>query len=198
MAATHLHTPLPIFHPSICGHCQIIDAEFVGAQGNGLGFLVAAQWESASRLSDDCQQLTRSSQCPLWDISRPCLARFGTTRGRGKSGRCGNRKKSSASHTDPSCSCDSLTGLCESGFPFSLPIAVSIRPIALCSPINGDNSMLWGDAVHERIVNFMPRTPLRIMELLCAGQLKSAAEVVERDVIPIFDLRGKRPDIQLS
>jgi len=58
--------------------------------------------------------------------------------------------------------------------------------------------MLWGDAVHERIVNFMPRTPLRIMELLCAGQLKSAAEVVERDVIPIFDLRGKRPDIQLS
>ena len=43
------------------------------------------------------------------------------------------------------------------------------------------------------IVNFMPRTPLRIMELLRAGQLKPAAEVVEREAMPVFDLRGKRP-----
>jgi len=43
------------------------------------------------------------------------------------------------------------------------------------------------------IVNFMPRTPLPIMELLCAGQLKAAAEVVEREAMPVFDLRGQRP-----
>jgi dihydrodipicolinate synthase/N-acetylneuraminate lyase len=43
------------------------------------------------------------------------------------------------------------------------------------------------------IVNFMPRTPLPIMELLCAGQLKAAAEVVEGEAMPVFDLRGKRP-----
>jgi len=43
------------------------------------------------------------------------------------------------------------------------------------------------------IVNFMPRTPLRIMELLRTGQLKAAAEVVEREAMPVFDLRGKRP-----
>jgi 5-dehydro-4-deoxyglucarate dehydratase len=43
------------------------------------------------------------------------------------------------------------------------------------------------------IVNFMPRTPLRIMELLRTGQLKSAAEVVKREAMPVFDLRGKRP-----
>ena len=39
----------------------------------------------------------------------------------------------------------------------------------------------------------MPRTPLRIMELLRAGQLKAAAEVVEREAMLVFDLRGKRP-----
>ena len=38
------------------------------------------------------------------------------------------------------------------------------------------------------IVNFMPRTPLRIMELLRAGQLEAAAEVVERESMPVFDL----------
>ena len=43
------------------------------------------------------------------------------------------------------------------------------------------------------IVNFMPRTPLRIMELLRAGDLEAAAEVVEREALPVFDLRGKRP-----
>jgi dihydrodipicolinate synthase/N-acetylneuraminate lyase len=43
------------------------------------------------------------------------------------------------------------------------------------------------------IVNFMPRTPLRILELLRAGKLKAAAEVVEREAMPVFDLRGKRP-----
>ena len=43
------------------------------------------------------------------------------------------------------------------------------------------------------IVNFMPRTPLRIMELLRAGQLKAAAEVVEREAMLVFDLRSKRP-----
>jgi 5-dehydro-4-deoxyglucarate dehydratase len=43
------------------------------------------------------------------------------------------------------------------------------------------------------IVNFMPRTPLRIMELLRAGELAAAAEVVEREALPVFDLRGKRP-----
>lgn len=43
------------------------------------------------------------------------------------------------------------------------------------------------------IVNFMPRTPLRIMELLRAGELEAAARVVEREAIPVFDLRGKRP-----
>jgi hypothetical protein len=45
------------------------------------------------------------------------------------------------------------------------------------------------------IVNFMSRTPLRIMELLRAGHLKAAAEVVERDAC--FWGRGKRRDTQL-
>src|SRR5271167_3741506 len=84
--------------PVYAGIVKIIDAEFVGAQGNGLRVLVAAHGKSAARLSDDRQLLTRSSQCPLWDVYRLYLARLGAARGRGKSGRCGNSEKSSASH----------------------------------------------------------------------------------------------------
>jgi 5-dehydro-4-deoxyglucarate dehydratase len=43
------------------------------------------------------------------------------------------------------------------------------------------------------IVNFMPRTPRRIWELLQAGRLEEAARVIEREAIPVFDMRKKRP-----
>lgn len=43
------------------------------------------------------------------------------------------------------------------------------------------------------IVNFMPQTPRRILELLRAGEFESAARVVEEEALAIFNLRGKRP-----
>lgn len=43
------------------------------------------------------------------------------------------------------------------------------------------------------IVNFMPKTPLKILEHLREGRLEAAARVVESEAIPIYDLRGKRP-----
>lgn len=43
------------------------------------------------------------------------------------------------------------------------------------------------------IVNFMPRTPLKILEHLRKGQLESAARVVEKETLALYDLRAKRP-----
>ncbi|HEX5483829.1 MAG TPA: dihydrodipicolinate synthase family protein [Terriglobia bacterium] len=43
------------------------------------------------------------------------------------------------------------------------------------------------------IINFMPQTPRRIWDLLQEGRLEEAARVVEREAIPVFDLRKKRP-----
>lgn len=43
------------------------------------------------------------------------------------------------------------------------------------------------------IVNFMPQTPLKILDHLRKGELEKAARVVEKEAIPIFDLRAKRP-----
>ncbi|MGH9470634.1 MAG: dihydrodipicolinate synthase family protein [Terriglobia bacterium] len=43
------------------------------------------------------------------------------------------------------------------------------------------------------IINFMPQTPRRIWELLQQGRLDEASRVVEREAIPVFDLRKKRP-----
>lgn len=47
------------------------------------------------------------------------------------------------------------------------------------------------------IINFMPATPLRILELLREGNLPGAARVIEREAIPIYDLRGRRPGYQI-
>lgn len=43
------------------------------------------------------------------------------------------------------------------------------------------------------IVNFMPRTPLKILDHLRQGELERAARVVESECIAIYDLRAKRP-----
>lgn len=43
------------------------------------------------------------------------------------------------------------------------------------------------------IVNFMPQTPLKILKLLRGGCMQEAARIVEKEALPIFDLRGKRP-----
>jgi 5-dehydro-4-deoxyglucarate dehydratase len=43
------------------------------------------------------------------------------------------------------------------------------------------------------IVNFMPATPLNIMKCLCARDFEGAARIVEREALPIFNLRGKGP-----
>lgn len=43
------------------------------------------------------------------------------------------------------------------------------------------------------LVNFMPKTCLRILKLLEAGQMEEAARVVEKETVPIYDLRAKRP-----
>lgn len=43
------------------------------------------------------------------------------------------------------------------------------------------------------IVNFMPKTPLKILEHLRHGELEKAARVVEKEAIAIYDLRAKRP-----
>jgi 5-dehydro-4-deoxyglucarate dehydratase len=43
------------------------------------------------------------------------------------------------------------------------------------------------------IVNFMPQTPLKILDHLRKGELEKAARVVEKEALAIYDLRGKRP-----
>jgi len=43
------------------------------------------------------------------------------------------------------------------------------------------------------IINFMPRTPRRLLELLRARQFEVAARLVETETLALFDLRGKRP-----
>lgn len=43
------------------------------------------------------------------------------------------------------------------------------------------------------IVNFMPQTPLRILDHLRRGELEKAARVVESEAIAIYDLRARRP-----
>jgi 5-dehydro-4-deoxyglucarate dehydratase len=43
------------------------------------------------------------------------------------------------------------------------------------------------------IVNFMPKTPLKVLEHLRQGRLEAAARVVETEALPIYDLRGRRP-----
>ena len=43
------------------------------------------------------------------------------------------------------------------------------------------------------LVNFMPQTPLKILEHLRNGRLQQAVQIVQEETIPIFDLRRKRP-----
>lgn len=43
------------------------------------------------------------------------------------------------------------------------------------------------------LVNFMPKTCLNILEQLRKGQMETAARIVERETVPIYDLRAKRP-----
>lgn len=43
------------------------------------------------------------------------------------------------------------------------------------------------------IVNFMPHTPRAIWELLQQRRFEEASRVVEREAMPVFDLRKKRP-----
>jgi 5-dehydro-4-deoxyglucarate dehydratase len=43
------------------------------------------------------------------------------------------------------------------------------------------------------IVNFMPQTPLKILEHLRQGELEKAARVVEKEAIAVYDLRARRP-----
>jgi 5-dehydro-4-deoxyglucarate dehydratase len=43
------------------------------------------------------------------------------------------------------------------------------------------------------IVNFMPQTPLRILQFLQEGRLKEAAQTIDEEVLAIFRLRAKRP-----
>ncbi len=43
------------------------------------------------------------------------------------------------------------------------------------------------------LVNFMPKTCRRILKLLQAGQMEEAARIVEKETVPIYDLRAKRP-----
>ncbi|MGA2630340.1 MAG: dihydrodipicolinate synthase family protein [Terriglobia bacterium] len=49
------------------------------------------------------------------------------------------------------------------------------------------------DVFTSGIVNFMPRTPRRILELLRAREFEAAARVVEEETLDVFDLRAKRP-----
>jgi 5-dehydro-4-deoxyglucarate dehydratase len=43
------------------------------------------------------------------------------------------------------------------------------------------------------IINFMPRTPRKILDLLRARQFEAAARIVEEETLAIFDLRARRP-----
>ncbi|HEV2418611.1 MAG TPA: dihydrodipicolinate synthase family protein [Terriglobia bacterium] len=43
------------------------------------------------------------------------------------------------------------------------------------------------------LINFMPGTPRRIWKLLQEAKLAEAAQVVESEAIPVFDMRKKRP-----
>lgn len=49
------------------------------------------------------------------------------------------------------------------------------------------------DVFTSGIVNFMPRTPRRILELLRAREFEAAARLVEEETLAIYDLRAKRP-----
>ena len=49
------------------------------------------------------------------------------------------------------------------------------------------------DVFTSGIVNFMPQTPKKLLELLRAKKFETASRLVEQEVIPIFDLRAKRP-----
>jgi len=43
------------------------------------------------------------------------------------------------------------------------------------------------------IINFMPETCRQILKYLRAGELETAARVIDKEAIPIFNLRKKRP-----
>jgi dihydrodipicolinate synthase/N-acetylneuraminate lyase len=48
------------------------------------------------------------------------------------------------------------------------------------------------------IVNFMPETTLQIIKLIGNGQFEEATKIVNRDTLPIFDLRMKQPGYSTS
>ncbi len=52
---------------------------------------------------------------------------------------------------------------------------------------------LGAKAFTSGIVNFMPTTPLKILDLLRARRFEEAARVVESEALPIYELRGRRP-----
>jgi 5-dehydro-4-deoxyglucarate dehydratase len=43
------------------------------------------------------------------------------------------------------------------------------------------------------IVNFMPQTPIKILDCLRKGELERAARIVESECLAVYDLRAKRP-----
>src|SRR5208282_2343047 len=77
---------------------EVIDAEFVGAQGDSFGVLVTAHWKSAAGLADDRQPFARFPEHPLGNVARLDLALIPAARVNRESGRSRCCKKRSSPH----------------------------------------------------------------------------------------------------
>ena len=70
----------------------------------------------------------------------------------------------------------------------------SIKPMCGVGEILAPSYFALGvDVFTSGIVNFMPKTSKTLLELLRGRNFEAASRLVEEEVIPIFDLRAKRP-----
>jgi len=70
----------------------------------------------------------------------------------------------------------------------------SIKPMCGVGEILAPSYFALGvDVFTSGIVNFMPNTSKKLLELLTVRNFQAASRLVEDEVIPIFDLRAKRP-----
>ena len=88
--------PIPV-NP---GAVKVVDAEFVGAKGNGLGVFVTAHRESPAGLADDRQPLSCLPKHSLGDVTRLQRALIRSARIHRESGRSGCCKEISTPHKE--------------------------------------------------------------------------------------------------
>src|ERR1700733_2036794 len=151
LAERRQHRSINLFRfpvPVNARRIEIIDAKFIGPQGNRLRFFESTQGKPPAGLANDGQLLTGFSESALRYVPRFCLCAIGAPGESTQPGSCGSREKSPAAHSRTSGSS-------------MLPAPVAFKVHHGIHPFAGDRNRLYAQRV--RILYW-----ITFVVLLCA------------------------------